>query len=157
MLTHVVEEAGPYLGDEHSDVIGVRIELANILLTGGDYAKAAAAFQRLSEDLTRRDGPDTDLVFNFRLQEANCHAALGGSELALGRLEGLLADHLRVHDKDDDRATALREQIGLLLHGIGRTDEAVRALEELAAELELQRGPMAPAVRELRTTIRRMT
>lgn len=157
MLTRVAEEAGTHLGDGHSDVIGVRIDLANILLTGGNYARAAAAFHRLAEDLAHRDGPDTDLVFEFRQQEATCHAALGESDLALDRLRGLLTDQMRVRGRDDDRVTALREQIGLLLHGIGRNDEAVAVLEELAADLERRHGPAAPAVRELHATIRRIT
>lgn len=139
ILTRVVEKAGPALGTEHSDVMGLRIELANILLTGGDYAKAVA-FHRLSEDLARRDGPDADLVFHVRLQEANCHAALGQSDLALDLLERLLADQRRVQGAEDDRVTALREQIGLLLHGVGRTREAVRRLQDLAADLERRDG-----------------
>jgi hypothetical protein len=82
--------------------------------------------------------------------------ALGDSDLALRQLERLLADELRVYGDDDSRVTDLREQIGLLLHGIGRTPEAVRALEQLASDLELRHGPENPDVRSARKAIRRM-
>jgi tetratricopeptide (TPR) repeat protein len=156
MLSRTAEKAGPLLGAEHSDVIGLRIDLANVLFTGGDYAKAAGAFERLSKDLAVRDGPDADLVLRFRLQEATCHAVLGDSDLALRQLERLLADQLRIYGDDDSRVTELREQIALLLHGIGRTAEAVDGLEKLASDLERRHGPGHPAVRSAREAIRRM-
>ena len=157
MLTHIAEKAGPLLGVEHSDVIGLRIDLANVLFTGGDYAKAAVAFQRLSEDLGHRDGPDTDLVLRFRFQGATCHAALGDGELALRQLEQLLTDEIRVYGHEDSRVTELRKQIGLLQHGMGQTTEAVRGLEELAADLEERYGTKHPDVQEIRDAISQMT
>jgi eukaryotic-like serine/threonine-protein kinase len=156
MLTRIAAKAGPLLGAEHSDVIGLRIDLANVLLTGGEYAKAATAFQRLSQDLARRDGPDTELVMRFRFQEATCHAALGDSDLALRQLERLLADELRVYGEDDSRVTELREQIALLLHGTGRTPQALQGLEKLALDLERRYGSEHPHARNVRETIRRM-
>jgi eukaryotic-like serine/threonine-protein kinase len=156
LLTRIAEKAGPLLGTEHSDVIGLRIDLANVLFTGGDYAKAAIAFQRLVRDLARRDGPDSDLVLRFRFQEATCHAALGAGELALRQLERLLSDEVRIYGPEDGRVTELRKQIGLLQHGIGHTTEAVRGLEQLAADLERRHGPKHADVQEIRETISRM-
>jgi tetratricopeptide (TPR) repeat protein len=156
MLTRIAEKAGPLLGAEHSDVIGLRIDLANVLFTGGDYAKAAVAFQHLSQDLARRDGPDTDLVLRFRFQEATCHAALGDGELALRQLERLLSDEVRVYGPEDGRVAELRKQIALLQHGIGHTTEAVQGLEQLAADLERRHGPKHSDVQEIREAISRM-
>lgn len=156
MLTRIAEKAGPLLGVEHSDVIGLRIDLANVLFTGGDYAKAAGAFQRLSQDLASRDGPDTDLVLRFRFQEATCHAALGDGELAVRQLERLLSDEVRVYGPEDGRVTELRKQIGLLQHGIGHTTEAVRGLQQLASDLERRHGPDNADVHEIHEVIARM-
>jgi hypothetical protein len=156
MLTRIAEKAGPLLGVEHSDVVGLRIDLANVLFTGGDYAKAAVAFQHLSVDLGRRDGPDTDLVLRFRFQEATCHAALGDGELALRQLEQLFSDEVRVYGHEDSRVTELRKQIGLLQHGIGHTAEAVWGLEQLAADLERRHGPKNADVSEIREVIAQM-
>jgi serine/threonine protein kinase len=156
MLTRIAEKAGPLLGAEHSDVIGLRIDLANVLFTGGDYKQAAAGFHSVSEDLARRDGADSDLVLRLRFQEATCHAAYGNSDLALRQLERLLIDERRVYGGDDDRVTELRKQIGLLQHGIGRTTEAVRGLEQLTSDLERRHGPNNAEVQELHEAIARM-
>ncbi len=157
MLTRVADRAEAVLGAEHSDVIGLRIDLANAWFNGGDYARAATAFQRLVTDLTGRDGPDDDLVLRLRLQEATCHAARGDGDLALDRLDGLLADERRVYGPDDDRVAELRKQIALLQHGLGRTTQAIKGLRELARDIERRRGAAHPAVRDIRELITRMS
>jgi hypothetical protein len=156
MLTRVAERATSVLGSEHSDVIELRLDLANLQFNGGDYTHAAAAFQDLVRDLARRDGPDDDLVLRLRFQEATCYAARGNGDLALSRLEQLLSDEIRVYGRDDGRVTELRKQIGLLQHGIGRTAEAVRGLEQLASELERRYGANNTVVREIEEAINGM-
>jgi tetratricopeptide (TPR) repeat protein len=156
LLTATADKAGTVLGADHSDVIGLRMELANVLFTGGDYTEAAAAFEALARDLARRDGPDADLVLRFRFQEASCLAVLGDSDLALQRMEQLLADERRVYGEDESRVMELRRQIGLLLGGVGRTSEALQVLDELAADFERRHGPEHPTVRGVRKEIARM-
>jgi tetratricopeptide (TPR) repeat protein len=156
MLTRVAEQATTALGSEHSDVIELRLDLANLQFNGGDYTRAAAAFEALVHDLTRRDGPNDDLVLRLRFQEATCHAARGNGDFALSRLEQLLLDEIRIYGRDDSRVTELRKQIGLLQHGIGRTAEAVRGLEQLASELEQRYGTSDSVVREIHEAINGM-
>jgi eukaryotic-like serine/threonine-protein kinase len=156
LLTGTTDKARTVLGIDHSEVIGLRMDLANVLFTGGDYTEAAVAFRTLAADLARRDGPDADLVLRFRFQEAGCLAILGDGDLALERMEQLLADERRVHGEDDDRVLELRRQIGLLLAGVGRTSEAVRALDGLAADLEHRHGSGHPAAGDIRKEIARM-
>lgn len=155
-LTRVAERAGSVLGAGHSDVIGLRIDLANAWFNGGDYAQAANAFERLVKDLADRDGPDDDLVLRLRFQEATCHAARGDGDLALERLDGLLADERRVYGPDDGRITELRKQIALLQHGLGRTAEAIKGLDELVRDIEHRNGPTDPAARDIREVISRL-
>ncbi|MGI8333676.1 serine/threonine protein kinase [Actinomadura scrupuli] len=156
LLTGTADKARTVLGADHSDVIGLRMDLANVLFTGGDYAEAAVAFEALARDLARRDGPDADLVLRLRFQEASCQAVLGNGDLALERMEKLLGDERRVHGEDDSRVLELRRQIGLLLAGVGRTTEALQVLEELAADLGAGNGPEHPASYDLRNEIARM-
>ncbi len=156
LLTGTAEKAGTVLGTDHSELIGLRIDLANVLFTGGDYAAAVVAFQSLARDLARRDGPDADLVLRFRFQEASCLAVLGDGDLALERMESLLADERRVHGEGASRVVELRRQIGLLLAGLGRTSEALQLLDELAADLERRHGSGQPTARDIRNEIARM-
>jgi hypothetical protein len=156
LLTGTADKARTVLGTDHSEVIGLRMDLANVLFTGGDYAEAAVAFRTLARDLARRDGPDADLVLRFRFQEASCLAVLGDGDLALERMEELLADERRVHGEDASRVVELRRQIGLLLGGLGRPSEALQLLDELAADLERRHGSGHPTVRDIRKEIARM-
>jgi serine/threonine protein kinase len=156
LLTGTADKARTVLGADHSDVIGLRVDLANVLFTGGDYAQAAVVFRTLARDLTRRDGPDAELVLRLRFQEASSLAVLGDSDLALQRMEQLLADERRVYGEDDSRVMELRRQIGLLLGGVGRTSEALQVLDELAADFERRHGPEHPTVRGVRKEIARM-
>jgi hypothetical protein len=156
LLTGTADKALTVLGADQSDVIGLRMDLANVLFTGGDYGEAAVAFRTLARDLARRDGPDADLVLRFRFQEASCLAVLGDTDLGLQRMEQLLADERRVYGEDDSRVMELRRQIGLLLGGVGRTSEALQVLGELAADFERRHGPEHPTVRGVRKEIARM-
>jgi hypothetical protein len=149
MLAEVVGQAGRAWGAKHTDVIELRIELADVLFLGGDYRRAAPEFAALATDLAEREGPDNDLVLRFRLMEANCHAAVGETSLALSRLGGLLADERRF-GVDEDRILELRRQIGLLELGSGDRAKARATLRAVAADLEARYGSAHPHVEKIK-------
>ncbi|WP_245918657.1 serine/threonine-protein kinase [Actinomadura mexicana] len=144
------------LGSEHSEVIALRGELADVLFKAGDYAAAASAFHALAEDVARLDGTGPESAFRFRFQEANSRALVGEIDRALAQLRDLIGDEARSFGKDDDRVLEHRRQLGLLLHGAGRAAAAVRALEELAADLERLRGPDDQTLQNVREALARI-
>lgn len=145
--------AGPAsraLGGHDADVVSLRLELANVLFEGGDYRKAAPAYQDLATDLADRDGPAADLVFRCRLQEATCHALVGQTSLALRQLADLHTDERRVFGPDDPRILELRRQIGLLQLGAGQRDTAEQTLQTLLADLTRLHGADHPTTAKIR-------
>src|SRR5699024_9552360 len=106
------------------------LDLANVLFEGGEYRRAAPAYEALARDLARRDGPDAELVLRSRLQAATSRALIGDTAASLRTLDALLADESRVYGADDPRTLELRRQIGLLQLGAGRRAEAVTTLSD---------------------------
>lgn len=149
VLAQVVEPATRAFGAKDSGVLDLRIELADVLFLGGDYRRAAVEFQRLAADLSERSGPEDSLVLRFRLMEANCHAAVGETSLALTQLGRLLADERRF-GVDEERILELRRQIGLLELGSGDRVKAGRTLRELLPDLERRYGGEHPNVRKIK-------
>ncbi|WP_326643539.1 protein kinase [Streptosporangium sp. NBC_01755] len=149
VLAEAVEPAVRALGPKDSGVIDLRIELADALFLGGDYRRAAPEFGRLVADLADREGPEHDLVLRCRLMEANCHAAVGETNLALAQLGGLLDDERRF-GVDEERMLELRRQIGLLELGSGRRSRAKVTLSDLLRDLEGRYGSRHPTVEKVR-------
>ena len=149
ILAQMVGPATRAFGANDSDVIELRIELADVLFLGGDYRRAAPEFRRLAADLAERSGPDDSLVLRFRLMEANCHAAVGETSLALTQLGELLEDEKRF-GVDEERILELRRQIGLLELGSGDRAKAARTLRELLPDLERRYGTSHLNVRKVR-------
>ncbi|URM95432.1 serine/threonine-protein kinase [Actinomadura madurae] len=155
-LSRTSARAESVLGGDHSEVIALRTELADVYYQAGDYAAAASAFHTLAEDAARRDGGGSETVFGLRFQEAGSRALAGEIDRALAQLRDLIGDETRLFGKDDDRVLEHRRQLGLLLHGAGRTATAVRLLEELAADLERFRGPDDRTLQAVRETLTRI-
>ncbi|MEV7808593.1 protein kinase [Microbispora sp. NPDC088329] len=145
LLAEAVRAAEP----ADDDALELRIELADVLFLGGDYRQAASEFRGLAADLATHRGEDDHLVLRFRLMEANCHAALGDTALALGQLRRLLADEERL-GVDEDRILELRRRIGLLELGAGDRARAGRTLRDLLPDLERRYGPGHPNVSRVR-------
>ncbi|KAA9375539.1 serine/threonine protein kinase [Microbispora cellulosiformans] len=145
LLAEAVQSVEPG-GDEGLEL---RIELADVLFLGGDYRRAAPEFRRLAADLAERRGEDDHLVLRFRLMEANCHAALGDTALALEQMRLLLRDERRLR-VDEDRILELRRRIGLLELGAGERVRAGRTLGDLLPDLERRYGAEHPAVGKVR-------
>jgi serine/threonine protein kinase len=148
-LVEMVEPATKVFGADDSDVLSIRLELANIRFYGGDYRTAAPEFRQIAAALARQRGADDELALRCRLQEATCHAAVGETALALRQLQVLLADEERVFGPNDARPLELRRQIGLLLLGTGETAKARAGLSVLHDDLVRLHGPDHPTVREL--------
>ncbi|WP_246059977.1 serine/threonine-protein kinase [Herbidospora galbida] len=149
VLAGALEPATRALGVTDPDVISVRIELADVLFLAGDYRRAATEFADLAAVLAERDGPGADLVLRFRLMEANCHAAVGETTLALDQLGRLLEDERRL-GIDDDRTLELRRQIALLEVGSGDPVRAGKTLTDLLPDIENRYGPKHPSVLQVR-------
>lgn len=150
VLSGVVENASVALGRADTDVLSLRLELADVLFLGGDYRGAAPAFRDLAGDLAGRDGRDGELVLRCRQQEATCNAVLGETTAALRQLNSLLVDEKRVFGPDDERTLELRRQIGLLLLSSGDSGEAQPFLSHLLADLERVYGAGHPSTRGVR-------
>ncbi|XRQ12177.1 protein kinase domain-containing protein [Actinomadura welshii] len=155
-LNRTSVRAESVLGEDHPEVVALRTDLADVLFEAGDYPAAASAFHALAQGAADRDGPDTEIAFGFRLQEANSRALAGEVDRALAQLKDLIGDEARLFGKNDDRVLDLRRQQGLLLHGAGRTHAAVRVLEDLAADLERLHGPDHGMLRTVRDTLARL-
>lgn len=148
VLAEVIEPAVQVLGHANPELIGLRLDLANVLFLGGDYRRAAPEFHQLAADLAAREGEDHDLVLRCRLQEATCHAKVGETSLALRQLRDLLDDE---HDfgVDEDRILELRREIGLLELAAGDKAGAARTLSALLPDLERRYGPRHPGVDQI--------
>ncbi|MFC6083736.1 serine/threonine-protein kinase [Sphaerisporangium aureirubrum] len=152
VLAGLMETVVGALGSRHPDVIEIRIELADVLFLGGDYRRAAPAFAELASDLAESGGPADDLVLRCRLMEANCHAVVGETSLALAQL-GQLLDDEKSYGVDEDRVLELRRQIGLLELGSGNRFQARRTLGDLLPDLERRYGPRHPNLRKVRDVL----
>ncbi|MEU6743524.1 serine/threonine-protein kinase [Streptosporangium sandarakinum] len=151
-LAEMVGPAAGSFGPTSSEVIGLRIELAELLFLGGDYRRAAPEFRRLAADVASVEGPGSNLALRCRLMEANCHAAVGETDLALSDLRRLL-DQERRFGTDEDRLLELRCQIGLMELGAGRTTRAGRTLGRLLPDLERRYGPHHANARKVRAIL----
>ncbi|MFC4900960.1 hypothetical protein ACFPKZ_40050 [Streptosporangium amethystogenes subsp. fukuiense] len=140
VLAEVMRPAEGSFGSASSEVVDLRIELAEALFLGGDYRRAAPEFQRLAADVAKVEGPGNNLALRCRLMEANCHAAVGEMSLALAQFRELLADERRF-GADEERIFELRRQIGLVELGSGNRAQARRTLGDLLGDLERRYGP----------------
>lgn len=131
---------------------GVRLQLANTLLLGGDYAGALPHYQRLVDELApERSAEDTDIL-DWRVQVATCRDALGDTTGALAGLVPVLDIQQRRLGKTDPGVVDLRRQVALLRASTGETERATAELRRLTADL----GPNHPATPDLTEILRRL-
>ncbi|MEV4621210.1 protein kinase [Asanoa sp. NPDC049573] len=148
ILAEAAGPAGRSFGPTDRDVVDLRFELANVLFEGGDYRRAAPAYQDLAKDLAA-DGTQRELVLRCRLQEATCHALTGQTSQALRQLHDVLRAHRDAYGDGDHRTFELRRQIGLLELGTGQRDAAEQTLSALLADLERAHNPANPSTTEI--------
>lgn len=120
VLAEVVEPATRLFGPLDDDVLSLRMQLADVLFGGGDYRRAASAYQRLAADLTKRPNLPPERAFDCRRREATCNALIGQTSLALRQLNDLLNDERRELGDDHDRVAELRREIALLRLSTGQ-------------------------------------
>ncbi len=152
-LVSAVDAASSQFGVDDSDVLLVRLELANVLFDAGDYRAAAPTFRQLTDDLSVRDGPDTELPLRCRHQYAVCCASLGDVDAAIEAAEALLADELRLYTARDPRPPQLRREIGMWQLAAGRHDLARRTLDASIAGLIALYGEDHPDVAKVRAVV----
>ncbi|WP_017555565.1 serine/threonine-protein kinase [Nocardiopsis baichengensis] len=150
VLEAAVATARGVFGPHDSDVVELRMDLANILFEGGDFRAAEPEFSALAADLATADGrSDGSLVFRCRLQAATCRALAGETASALEELQALRADEERAYGPEDARPLELRRQIGLLQRGAGQHAEARATLTALAEDLSRIHGPDHPTLKQV--------
>lgn len=155
MLESAVGAAEGAFGPLDADVVDLRRHLADVLFDGGDYRRAVPVFAALAADLARRDGPDGELVFRYRLREATCRALVGDAAEALELMRSLLADEQRVYGPGDPRVLELRRQIGLVQLSSGQREQAAQTLHVLLVDLIRLHGPDHPQVAGVRALLER--
>ncbi|MEV7226964.1 serine/threonine-protein kinase [Polymorphospora sp. NPDC051019] len=150
VLSAVVDRGAQAFGDADSEVLDLRMELADVLFEGGDYRAAIPVYQQLARDLAIRRGAGAEPVLHCRFRAATCHALAGQIEEALRQLGELLTDESRVFGPDDPRTLELRRQIGLLQIGARHHRAAIETLDALLPALIRCHGPAHPTVTEAR-------
>lgn len=130
---------------------GARLQLANTLLLGGDYARALPHYARLIAEVTpERPADDPDLL-HWRTQVAICHAALGHAPEALAHLEPVLAIRMRDADAADDEVVELRTQAAQLCASAGDAAAAAAQVRSILADI----GPTDARTSALRAMLGR--
>ncbi|WP_440072300.1 serine/threonine-protein kinase [Streptosporangium sp. OZ121] len=135
MLAGVAVAASRKLGIADTEVIDLRGQLADVLLMGQDYRRAAQEFRQIADDLLLHPEPDYERVSQCRLQEVTCHVHAGDPGLALHIMRELLADEGSRFPEDDARLLELRRQIGELEISVGTVDRARVTLTSLCEDL----------------------
>jgi eukaryotic-like serine/threonine-protein kinase len=146
LLESTVHAAVSAFGATDSEVVNLRVELADARFELGDYRGAAPEYRRLAKDV---GDPDSRLALRCRLKEATCHALLGDAPHALTQLKALVSDQTRVFGADDPGTIDMRRQIALLQLGAGDQVGATQTLQRLKADLSRLSGPNHPTVREI--------
>lgn len=132
-------------GRSRPEVRGARLQLANTLLLGGDYARALAEYERLVSEIGPERALDDVDVLDWKIQIATCHAALGNAQDALQYLEPVLETKRRQLGHTDDEVVELRRQVAMLHASAGDTARAREEVRALLADLD----PSHPASSEL--------
>lgn len=131
---------------------GVRLQLANTLLLGGDYAHALPQYEQLIAELRPERGEDDPDVLAWRVQAAVCLDALGQSDAALEQLVPVLDIQRRRLGPHEPELIELRRQVALLRASAGQTAQAQAELRELQNDL----GPRHPQSAEVAEILRRL-
>lgn len=131
---------------------GVRLQLANTLLLGGDYAKALPQYEHLIADVAPERGPEDPDVLAWQVQAAICRDALGQSQEALAQLGPVLDVQWRRLGELGPEVVELRRHIALLRASSGQAARALADLRTLMTEL----GPRHPETAEIAEIVHRL-
>ncbi|MGW4112555.1 protein kinase domain-containing protein [Actinosynnema sp. NPDC004786] len=132
---------------------GARLQLANTLLLGGDYARALTQYELLVAEIgPERAADDADILY-WRLQIAVCHAALGDASEALIHLAPVLEVRQRQLGPTHDEVVELRREAARLQASAGDARGAAARVRALLEDL----GSSHPRRNELRAMLGRLT
>ncbi|WP_274383902.1 serine/threonine-protein kinase [Saccharothrix deserti] len=130
-----------------------RLQLANTLLLGGDYARALTQYELLVTEIGPERAADDSDVLHWRLQIAVCHAALGHVPKALAHLKPVLDIQQRQLGATHDEVVELRREAARLQASAGDVRGAAARVRSLLSDL----GPSHPQGAELRAMLSRFT
>lgn len=153
LLTEAIGPARRSLGPDSTQVLGLRLELADLLFEGGDYRRAVSEYRDLAEAYTRRGETGGEPAYHCRFREAVCWAMGGETGTALRRLAVLLEEQRGVHGDSGPRPVELRKQIGLLHLSAGDDKEAERILTALRSDIVEYHGLDHPEISEVNRII----
>ncbi|MFI8978039.1 protein kinase [Nocardia asteroides] len=138
VLARLVSETATDREDRR--VLEVRGKIARALLSGGEFRRAGAAFDRLADQYALLVGPDDELALQCRKSAVICRAEVGELATAVAEIRMLLAQVRRSQGDGSELALELRLELGRLLTLIGERVEASVVLNEVYDDLLLVRG-----------------
>lgn len=145
LLENLLGQAG-----EHR---GARLQLANTLLLGGDYARALPHYERLVAEVGPERAADDPDMLHWRTQIAICHAALGQAPEALAHLKPVLAVRMRQSDTTEGEVVELRIQAATLRASAGDVRGAAADIRTIMNDLD----PGDVRMHGLRSMLSRLT
>ncbi|WP_033439366.1 serine/threonine-protein kinase [Saccharothrix sp. NRRL B-16314] len=152
LLEHLLGQVGA-IDHPRTQRRGARLQLANTLLLGGDYAGALTQYELLVTEIGPERAADDSDVLHWRLQIAICHAALGHAPEALAQLNPVLEIQQRRLGATHDEVVELRQEVAKLQASAGDVRRAAAQVRSLLVDL----GPAHPRVAELRAMVSRFT
>ncbi len=133
------------LGATHVAVLGLKAELAALLLERGDFHAAILLYNELLAKLTESLGADAPQTIRATSNLARAHEQAGGLEVSLGFSRAAVAGSIRVFGALHADTLVARNNLGHLLSRLGRLDEAAEELEAVVTARETTLGPRHPS------------
>ncbi|MET9726190.1 serine/threonine-protein kinase [Streptomyces zaomyceticus] len=132
-----------------------RLQQADTLFDGGEYARAYTLYQEHLTELADRGVGESKEVLRLRGQLAYCMTKLGEVTQALETYEHVLKA-AEILPPDDPFLLATRRRHGLLLHSTGRLVEAFHVLVALHRDLLQHLGTESPETARVRDALNRL-
>jgi len=132
------------LGDDHSDTLLTRQQIAFCVGVGGDRSTAVELYRAVLGDQERVLGPDHPDTLTSRHQVAYCTGETGDPDAALDLFRRVAADRERVLGPDHPRTLNSRYQVAYYAAETGDPDAALDLFRQVAADYERVLGPDHP-------------
>ncbi|MDG3007486.1 tetratricopeptide repeat protein [Paludisphaera sp. Pla2] len=128
-------------GDDHSDTLNIRSNIATWKGLTGNKWGALAAFEALLRDQTRVLGSDHPYVFRTRSNIAYWRGRTGNPLGALTAYEALLPDREQAQGRDHPDTLAMLASMGDVSIQVGCRAEGCRRFREALARARRRFGP----------------
>ncbi|MEU0719209.1 tetratricopeptide repeat protein [Streptomyces lavendulocolor] len=140
----LADNAEHLLGNDHTDALAARANLALSYWQAGRTDEAVAIEERVLADRERLFGDNHPDTLTARANLALSYWQAGRTDEAITMLERVVADRERLFgDNHQDTLTA-RSNLAVSYGQAGRTDEAITILERVVADLERLLGDNHP-------------